>query len=237
MSGSPEGIASVTMPVRRILERRPIYCGRRLLTLGMTALTITASVLFPADIAEQAVAQAEGSGPGAGRPVAAAPGRAHEHAVAAREDVLAAVIHLLAVDAHIAEAAGPAALEAGRGKLRPLRHEAQHDGAGGSALDEYVLAEAAPVPPGASRIRPQPLVVEEERAIALRHLHGRARDIAGPREHVLAVLGGGRAHAAIEEEDVRVGSPVVAGARLGHRPERRARAGHHLVGNDLVERA
>src|SRR2546425_2838938 len=64
------------------------------------------------DIAEQAVAQAEGSGPGAGRPVAAAPGRAHEHAVAAREDVLAAVIHLLAIDTHIAEAAGPAALEA-----------------------------------------------------------------------------------------------------------------------------
>src|SRR6266849_8912795 len=153
MSGSPGGIASVTMPVRKILERRPIYCGRRLLTLGMTDLTIAASAAFPADIAEQPVAQAEGSGPRPGRPVAAAPGRAHEHAVAAREDVLAAVIHLLAVDAHVAEAAGPPALEAGRGKLRPLRHEAQHDGARGSALDEYVLAEAAPVPPGPARIR------------------------------------------------------------------------------------
>src|SRR5207249_104714 len=135
------------MPVRKILERRPIYCGRRLLTLGMTALTITASATFPADIAEQAVAQAEGSRPRAGR------------------------------------------------------------------------AEAAPVAPGAPRARAQPLVVEEERAIALRHLHRRARDVAGPREHVLAVLSGGRAHAAVEEEDVRVGSPVVARSRLGHRPE------------------
>src|SRR6266403_334630 len=105
------------MPVRKILERRPIYCGRRLLTLGMTDLTITASAAFPADIAEQAVAQAEGSRPRAGR------------------------------------AAAAAALEAGRGKLRPLRHEAQHDGAGGSALDEDVLAEAAPMAPGAPRAR------------------------------------------------------------------------------------
>src|SRR6266852_6014366 len=234
MPGSPGRSASVTMPVRKILERRPIYCGRRLLTLGMAAFTITASALFPADIAEQAVAQAKPGGAGPGRPIAAAPGRAHEHAVTTREDVLAAVIHLLAVDAHVAEAAGPPALEAGRGKLRPLRHEAQHDGTGGSALDEDVLAEAAPVAPGAPRARPQPLVVEEERAIALRHLHRRARDVAGPREHVLAVLGGGRAHAAVEEEDVRVGPAVVAGARLGHRPERGARAGHHLVGDDLV---
>src|SRR5438445_9631779 len=109
MSGSPGGTASVTMPVRKILERRPIYCGRLLLTLGMTALTITASAFFPADIAEQSIAQAKRGGPRAGRPVAAAPGRAHEHAVAAREDVLAAVIHLLAVDAHVAEAAGAAA--------------------------------------------------------------------------------------------------------------------------------
>src|ERR1700730_251950 len=98
------------MPVRKILERRPIYCGRLLLTLGMTAITITASALFPADIAEQAVAQAEGGGPRAGRAVAAAPGRAHEHAVPARKDVLAAVIHLLTVDAHVAEAANAAAL-------------------------------------------------------------------------------------------------------------------------------
>src|SRR5207237_1320460 len=94
------------MPVRKILERRPIYCGRRLLTLGMIDLTITASAAFPADIAEQAVAQAEGSRSRAGRAVAAAPRRAHEHAVAARENVLAAMIHLLAVDAHVAEAAG-----------------------------------------------------------------------------------------------------------------------------------
>src|SRR5207244_6639417 len=129
----------------KIWQRSPIYCAGPPLTWGRTALTITASATFPADIAEQAVAQAEGSRPRAGRAVAAAPGRAHEHAVAARENVLAAMIHLPAVDAHVAEAAGAAALEAGRGKFRPLRHEAQHDGAGGSALDEDVLAEAAPM--------------------------------------------------------------------------------------------
>src|SRR5207244_7218472 len=153
------------MPVRKIWERRPIYCGRRLLTLGITALTSTAAATSPAGLAGQAVARAEGGRPRAGRAVAAAPGRAHEHAVAARENVLAAMIHLPAVDAHVAEAAGAAALEAGRGKFRPLRHEAQHDGAGGSALDEDVLAEAAPVAPGAPRARAQPPVVEEGRAI------------------------------------------------------------------------
>src|SRR3989442_7228094 len=151
--GSPGGIASVTMPVRKILERRPIYCGRRLLTLGMTDLTITASAAFPADIAEQAVAQAEGSRPRAGRAVAAAPRRAHEHTVAARENVLAAMIHLLAVDAHVAETAGAAALEARRGKLRPLPHEAQHDGAGALPLTRGDPAYATPAAPRAPPTR------------------------------------------------------------------------------------
>src|SRR6266542_3398935 len=134
-------------------------------------------------------------------------------------------------------AVAPAAGQPRRREARALGHEAQHDGPARATLDQDVLAEPAPEPPGATRSWPHALVVEEERAIALRHFHGGARDIAGPREHVLAVLGGRRAHAAIEEEHGGVRAAVFTHPGLRDGPERRAGCRHHPLRDDLVERA
>src|SRR5689334_13198233 len=120
------------------------------------------------------------------RSVPAAARRAHQHTVAALEHVLAPVIHLPAVDPHVAEAARAAAGEPGRREARPLGHEAHHDGARRLALDQDVLTEPAAEAPPPARARPHALVVEEERAVSLGHLHRGARDVARPREHVLA---------------------------------------------------
>src|SRR6266478_9958818 len=83
--------------------------------------------------------------------------------------------------------------------FRSLGHEAQHDRPPRAALEEDVLAEPAAGTSPPARARAHALVAEEERAVALRDLDGRARDIARPREHVLAVLVRRRAHAAVEE--------------------------------------
>src|SRR5262249_3460532 len=189
----------------------------------------------PVVVAELAIAEAKCVVAGAGGAVAAAARRAHEDAIAALQHVLAAMIDLLVVDAHVAQAARGAAREAGGGAARPLRQEADHEGAHGAALEEHVRAEPAPPVPIAARARAQALVVEEKRAVALGHFHGRAGDIAGPGEDVLAVLGGSGAHAAVEEEHVGVGTPVVARPRLGYCPQGRARPRHHLVGDDLMQ--
>ena len=62
-----------------------------------------------------------------------------------------------------------------------------------------ILAEPAAGASTPAGARPHALVVEEERAVALGHLHRRARDIAGPRQHVLAVLPRGRDRSPVEE--------------------------------------
>src|SRR5215470_6557346 len=171
-------------------------------------------------VAALAVALAQLAGALAGGPVATATRRAHQHAIAVLQHVLAAVVHLLAVDAHVAEPAGAAARQARRGEARALGHEAHHDRALRLALDQRVLAEAAPEAAAPARAGPHSLVVEEERAVALGHLHRCARDVAGPREDVLAVLRRGCAHPAVEEQHGGVRAAVVAHARLGHRPQR-----------------
>src|SRR5215831_2378018 len=190
----------------------------------------------PGVVAELPVARTPGAVARASGAVAAAPWRAHEDAVATLQHVLAAMVDLLAVDAHVAQATRGACREAGGGETRPLRHKAHHDGADGAALEEHVLAEPAALAPVAARAGTQALVAEEEWAIALGHFHGCAGDVAGPGEHVLPILGGGGAHATVEEEHVRVGTAIVPRARLRHRPQGRARARHHLVGDDLMQR-
>src|SRR5262245_35329568 len=92
--------------------------------------------------------------------VPAAPRSADEDAIAGGEDVLAAVVDAAAVDAHVAEAAGATAREPRRGELRALRHEAHRDRARRLALEQDLLTEPAPEPPGAPRPGTQPLVVD-----------------------------------------------------------------------------
>src|SRR5437773_10266535 len=118
-----------------------------------------------ADVAQRAIPRDERFvAPGA-RAVATAARRAHEHAVAALQHVLLAIVDARAVDADVAEAAGRAAGEAGGGELRALGHDAQHDRARRAALDQDVLAEAAAEEPGSARAPAQALVVDEERAL------------------------------------------------------------------------
>src|SRR5258708_4685977 len=173
----------------------------------------TRASCFPApDVPQRPIARDECAIPLATRAVAAAARRAHEHAVAALQHVLLAVVDAGAVDADVAQAAGGAAGEAGGGELRALGHDAEHDGTRRAALDQDVLAQAAAEAAGAAGAGAQALVVEEERALALGHLDRRRRDGAGPREHVLAVLDRPCAHAAVEEQDRRVGPAVLARA-------------------------
>src|SRR4051812_47269015 len=69
----------------------------------------------PADVAHRAIALGEAGTARAGGAVAAAARRADQHAVAALEDVLLAVVPAAAVDAQVAATAGGAAGEAGGG--------------------------------------------------------------------------------------------------------------------------
>src|SRR6476620_1454186 len=103
----------------------------------------TRSPVSAAGVTAGVIALAQLLRPLPGRPVAAAARRAHQHPVAALEHVLAPVIHLLAVDPHVAEAARAAAGEPGRREARALGHEAHHDGARRLALDQDVLTEPA----------------------------------------------------------------------------------------------
>src|SRR5262249_22647579 len=107
------------------------------------------------------------------RPVAAPARRAHEHAVAAFENVLLAVVDAAPVDLHVAQPAGGAARQTGGGKARAVGHDAQPDRAGRSAFDDDVLTEAAAETAGPTRARAQALVMEEERALPLGDLDGR----------------------------------------------------------------
>src|SRR6267142_1363861 len=118
--------------------------------------------LGAAGVAHPAIARGQLGVTGASRSVAAAAGRADEHAVAALEDVLLAVVHAAAVDAHVAAAAGAAAGQAGGGERRALGHEADDDRARRLALDQHVLAQAAAEAAGAAGVRAHALVVEEE---------------------------------------------------------------------------
>jgi len=116
-----------------------------------------------------------------------------------REDVLAAVIHLLAIDAHVAEAAGPPPLNRAGNFVRSAMKLSTMGG--WIALDEDVLAEAAPVAPGP----PSP---------AAAACNGRRVGYCAPppppacSRYCWATRArarrpcGGRAHAAVEEEDV-----------------------------------
>src|SRR5207249_1898448 len=128
--------------------------------------------------------------------VAADARRSDQHDVAALEHVLAAVVDRDAVDLHVAQAAVDAAGEPGRRELRALGHERGDDRHRGLALEADVLAEPATELARAARAWPQSFFVEEERAVALGHLDRCRRDVARPREHALAVLGRGGAHAA-----------------------------------------
>src|SRR5262249_61661166 len=136
-------------------------------------------------------------------------------AVAAGKHVLPPVVDAAAVDPHVAEPPGGAAFEAGSGEARALGHEAHDDRSLRLALDQHVLSEAAAKTTLPARPGTEPLVVEEERALSLRDLHRRRRDVARPREHALAVLARRGAHAAVQEEHRGVGLAVVADARLG----------------------
>jgi len=131
-------------------------------------------------VAERGVALAQRPIARAGGAVAPAAGRADEHAVAPREDVLLAVVDAAAVDLDVAAPAGAAAGQARRGKRRPLGHDAQHDRPGRATLDQDVLTEPAAEAPAAARARPQALVVEEQGAVALGDLHRCRRDVARP---------------------------------------------------------
>src|SRR4029450_6226214 len=142
------------------------------------------------DVAEPAVTLGQSGVALCGRTMAAGARRPYEHDVAALEHVLAPIIDRDAVDLHIAEPAVGAAGESRRGELRALGHERGHDRRVGLALEHDVLTEPAAEAAGAARARGQALLAKEERAVALGHLDRRRRDVARPREHVLAVLGG-----------------------------------------------
>src|SRR5262245_30941361 len=191
----------------------------------------------PLSIAERATALGRGRIALCDWTIPATAWRPHQHDVAALEHVLAAIVDRDAVDLHVAEPAVLAARETGRRELRALGHERGDDRCVRLAFEHDVLPEPTAEPAGAARARGQPLLVEEQRAVALGHLDRRGRDVARPGEHVLAVLARRGAHAAIEEEDVGVGSAVGAEPRLLHGPERRAGARHHAIGDHLVERA
>src|SRR4029453_9921252 len=107
-------------------------------------------------------------------------------AVAVLQHVLLAVVDALAIDADVAPPARVTARQARRRVRGPLGHHAEHDGTGRAALDQDFLAQPPRMAPAAARACAHALVMEEERAVALGDLDRRGRDVAGPREHVLA---------------------------------------------------
>src|SRR5262245_37109547 len=233
-TAKPASAATATSnTTRTTLTTRACLIGRLL----WVETVWSESRLLRLSIAERAIALGRCRIASRHRPVAATARRAHQHDVAALEHVLAAVVDRDAVDLHVTEAAVAAARESWRGELRALGHERGDDWHVRLALEHDVLSEPAAKPAGAARARGQPLLAEEERAVALGHLDRRRRDVARPGEHVLAVLAGRRAHAAVEEENVGVGAAIGAESCLLHGPEGRAGACHHAIRDHLMERA
>src|SRR5262245_36483369 len=143
-----------------------------------------------------------------------ASGRAHEDLVTLGQDMLTTMVDAATVDSHVSCTAVGAAREAGRREARALGHEAHDDRALRLALDEDVLAETASESSGAARAGTETLVADVDRALPLGHLHRSRRDVAGPRQHVLAVLPRCGSHAAVEEQYGGVRFALVVHARM-----------------------
>src|SRR5688572_4919445 len=135
---------------------------------------------------------------------AAAAGRAYEQLVAFAERHRVPAVAELAVETDLAASAGPAACQPRCRIARPVRVERDMDRLIGQRFEQELLAGAAAVTSGAARALAKLFRKQPQRRLLLDHLGRRRRDIAWPRQNVGAVLARGRAHAAVQENLVRV---------------------------------